>query len=240
MVTGDGGIRHGLRGAPRPADSPIRPNFDAAPAWPRLCWLPSCRAPWDGAGLTATEEPHMKPQIILFATMLTVPAWAADPMPATGEAPAAGEAAPTQTATAAPPQVAKESQASVARALFTTAIQDREPVDTLNALTNDQTRIYYFSEIRDGEGQRITHRWEHNGKTMSEMSFDIGGNRWRVYSSKTLDPSWTGDWKVSVLDANGATLSVNTFTYEPKPKADTAPAVTSEPAEAAKPMAPSN
>ena len=49
---------------------------------------------------------------------------------------------------------------------------------------------------------------------MSETSFDIGGDRWRVYSNKTLDPNLTGEWKVSVVDEAGATLGANTFTYE--------------------------
>lgn len=183
----------------------------------------------------------MKAVLSLIVALLAAPAWGADPAPtgANAAAPAKAEAADpatTQTATAAPPTIAQESRASVARALFTSAVQEREPTDTLSALSNDKTRILYFSEIRDGEGQRITHRWEHNGKTMSEVSFDVGGNRWRVYSSKTLDPSWTGEWKVSVLDASGATLSVNTFSYETAPSA--APAAASQPAEAAQPAAP--
>ncbi|MCR4300346.1 MAG: DUF2914 domain-containing protein, partial [Sulfuricaulis sp.] len=45
----------------------------------------------------------------------------------------------------------------------------------------------------------------------------VGTSRWRAYSSKTLLSSWTGDWKVSLVDAAGGTLSVNTFTYLNKP-----------------------
>jgi len=189
----------------------------------------------------------MKRMIALIAVLLTAPAWAADPSlanPGSTSTTASEPAQPadTQTATAAPPSVAQESRANVVRALFTSAVENREPTDTLNALSNDKTKIYYFSEIRDGAGQRITHRWEHGGKTMAEVSFDVGGDRWRVYSSKTLDPSLTGDWKVSVLDANGATLSVNTFSYEAAPKTEAAPAAASEPTETAKPetSAPSN
>ena len=69
------------------------------------------------------------------------------------------------------------------------------------------------------EGQQVTHRWEHDGKVMAEVPFQVGGPRWRVYSSKQLENDWTGEWKVSVVDGNGSTLGVNTFTYEKAPAA---------------------
>ena len=90
-------------------------------------------------------------------------------------------------------------------------------MDKVSNLLNDKNRVYFFSEIKDAPNQKITHRWEHNGKVMSETGFDVGGNRWRVFSSKTLDPSWTGEWKVSVVDEAGSTLGASTFTYEAAP-----------------------
>jgi hypothetical protein len=62
---------------------------------------------------------------------------------------------------------------------------------------------------------------------MAEVPFEIGGQRWRVFSSKNLAPSLTGEWKVSVLDASGSALSSNTFAYsqapEPSATSDTMP-----------------
>ena len=63
-------------------------------------------------------------------------------------------------------------------------------------------------------GETVTHRWEYNGQVMAEVDFQIGGPRWRVYSSKTMMHDWVGDWKVSVVDEDGSPLSVNTFSYE--------------------------
>ena len=144
----------------------------------------------------------------LFVSMLTLtlPAFAAEPVAPAPAAPAASPAA----AQPAPAPAA----GTVARAQFTSAVQNHEPVDKVSTLTNDQTHIVFFTELKDLANQKVTHRWEYNGKVMSEISFDVGGDRWRVFSSKTLDPSWTGEWKVSVLDGNGSTLSANTFTYE--------------------------
>ena len=110
---------------------------------------------------------------------------------------------------------------TVTRSLFTRDIKDLEPVGTVSTLTNDLTRIVYFTEIHDMAGQSVTHRWEYNGKIILEVPIKVGTSRWRAYSTKTLFPSWVGEWKVSVVDAAGGTLSVNTFTYLKKPETPT-------------------
>jgi hypothetical protein len=115
---------------------------------------------------------------------------------------------------------------SVTRALFTHKVKDLEPVDTVSVLTNDKTRITYFTEIHGMAGQTITHRWEFNGKIVLEKKHEVESSRWRAYTSKTLDPTWLGEWKASVVDAAGGTLSVNTFTYMRKSETSTAPVST--------------
>jgi hypothetical protein len=168
----------------------------------------------------------MKKLFALISTLAMLPAFAAEYAPPAAAQPAANP--PTASQPAA--QDLPKSTGTVARAQFTNAIQDREPVDKVSKLLNDKNRVYFFSEIKDAADQKITHRWEHDGKVMSETSFDVGGNRWRVYSSKNLDPSWTGEWKVSVVDEAGSTLGASSFTY------DAAPAAASQPA-AAQPAA---
>lgn len=128
--------------------------------------------------------------------------------PAAQAAPATAEPATQATPAAAP------AMGMVARSAVTSGIENREPVDQLTSATTNMDKVYYFTELRDMQGQTVTHRWEHNGEVMAEVPFEIGGPRWRVFSSKRLEPNWTGDWKVSVVDATGSTLSVNTFTYD--------------------------
>ena len=115
---------------------------------------------------------------------------------------------------------------SVTRALFTRQVKDLEPVDTVSVLTNDITRITYFTEIHGMAGQTITHRWEYNGKILLEKKHEVGSSRWRAYTSKILDPTMLGEWKASVVDAAGGTLSVNTFTYMTKSEPGAAPVST--------------
>ncbi len=122
-----------------------------------------------------------------------------------------------ETATALTPAIASpvaDKADHVARAVFTTAIVDREPIDTLDTFSTDTRRIFFFTDLRGLGGQIVTHRWEHNGQVMAEITFRVGaGARWRVYSSKNLLPEWTGIWKVVVNNEKGETLHTSTFEY---------------------------
>jgi len=133
-----------------------------------------------------------------------------------------------------PPAVQSSVPASgkVTRAIFTSNIKSHEPVDDINVLNNDKTHIAYFTEIEGMAGQMVVHRWEYNGKLMFEMPFQVSAAHWRIYSTKTLDPGWVGEWKVSVVDAAGGSLSVNTFSYMKKTAA-TAGAISTEAATSA-------
>lgn len=147
------------------------------------------------------------------------------------------------TAATATAQTPAPVTGTVARTAITSGIDNREPVDNVSSVTTEVGKLFYFTELRGMEGQTVTHRWEHNGEVMAEIPFEIGGPRWRVYSSKNLAPSLTGEWKVSVLDANGNPLSSNTFAYNQAPAAnatsDMAPKeATTAPAEAQKAQAP--
>lgn len=106
-----------------------------------------------------------------------------------------------------------KAEDGVARAVFTSAIEEREPVDQISELTNASDRIYFFTEIRGMEGHTITHRWEQGGEVRAEVTFNVSGSRWRVWSSKKLQDSWLGEWTVSVVDDGGNTMSQEKFSY---------------------------
>lgn len=101
----------------------------------------------------------------------------------------------------------------VKRGVFTFGIEDREPIDDVDSVSTDSTQVYFFTEIMDLAGSSVTHRWSHGGETMADVPFEVGGPRWRVYSSKKLIPEWTGTWKVEVLDSEGVAMYEKTFVY---------------------------
>ena len=136
----------------------------------------------------------------------------------------------TETATATnTAEQAGFSRGSVVRSIFTTAIQDREPIDKLSNSASDTEQVFYFTELRDMSGQTATHRWEHEGKVMAEVQFDVRGPRWRVWSSKSFIPSTAGDWKVSVVNGAGETISEEMISLTEIPDTNSsAPAPASE------------
>ena len=101
----------------------------------------------------------------------------------------------------------------ITRAIFTSGVQGREPIDTITKLSNDKNQIYFFSELSNLGGQVVVHRWEYQGKPMGEVKFNVGGPRWRVWSSKTLLPQWTGEWRVSIIDGAGNKVGESSFNY---------------------------
>jgi len=128
------------------------------------------------------------------------------------------DSAPDATETTDTPMLVEPQQPSaVARAQFTHNVVQREPVDSIDSVfyaTGDDTdQIYYFTELVGLKGETITHRWEYQGEVIATVEFNVGGNRWRVYSRKTLLPSMTGQWRVVVVDTEGNTLQTDEFTY---------------------------
>ncbi len=134
-----------------------------------------------------------------------------------------------------------QESGSVAKSVFTTEIVDREPVNDLNSFSTDIKQIYFFTDIRNMSGNRVTHRWLHSGETRAEISFTVGGPRWRVYSSKNLVAEWVGDWTVEVVNSAGTVIHTDSFVYskgagmmkteastatQPKMKTETAPMLT--------------
>jgi hypothetical protein len=104
-------------------------------------------------------------------------------------------------------------QGQVSRAMFTTKIEDREPVNQVLILEDKYKLVYFFTDLRHLEGQDIIHRWEHDGHVVAEKVFSVKGPRWRVYSTQQLDTSMLGRWTVVVTDKDGCPLKAAVFQY---------------------------
>lgn len=104
-------------------------------------------------------------------------------------------------------------RANVSRAIFTTAIENREPVDRVLILSNKFDVIYFFTDLRHLENEKIIHRWEYEGKVISSKIFRVAGPRWRVYSKTRLPRDKTGTWSVVVTTETGIPLKAAIFKY---------------------------
>lgn len=102
---------------------------------------------------------------------------------------------------------------SVSRDMFTTRVENREPVDQVLILEDKYKQVFFFSELRNLEGHKIIHRWEHNGKVYSQKAFEVKGPRWRVFSSLRLNDKMLGRWTVIVMTEDGCPLKAAVFQY---------------------------
>lgn len=104
----------------------------------------------------------------------------------------------------------KAASGSVARGIFTSRVENREPVDNFAALPPGTQRIYFFTELNNLGGQTVRHRWELNGTFQGESTFEVRGWHWRAWSMKTVDGR-AGTWKVKVLNAAGEVVGEYTI-----------------------------
>lgn len=103
---------------------------------------------------------------------------------------------------------------NISQAVFAKGIVDRQPIEIITEADDSLGKIYFFSNIRNLAGDRITHRWLYKDKIKAEISFDIEGERWRVWSSKNIWHTWTGEWMVEVVDQLDNVLLVKTINFE--------------------------
>ncbi len=102
-------------------------------------------------------------------------------------------------------------ESRVARAIFTTQIIEREPVDQILILSNKAQSVFFFTDLRHFEGQTIVHKWIYNDKVRSVIKFKVKGPRWRVFSRKDINPLQLGKWTVIVQDESGRAVKASVF-----------------------------
>lgn len=105
----------------------------------------------------------------------------------------------------------------IAQAQFTTGIVSREPIDRVTGVFHSRGQpvrtLYYYTDVRDLTGETVTHRWKYEGKVIATVTLEIGGPRWRTWSSNDLVSSRTGRWEVVVTDSEGHVLVTDSFVY---------------------------
>ena len=102
---------------------------------------------------------------------------------------------------------------NLSNAEFALEIKERTPLNIVDELNNSFGKIYFFTNIRNLQGQRVKHRWIYNNKVMAEVEFDVNGPRWRVWSSKNLWPTWLGEWTVEVINSKDEVFFKKEFNY---------------------------
>jgi hypothetical protein len=106
-----------------------------------------------------------------------------------------------------------EKTGRIFSAVFTTHLKDDAATDQVLILTNFSNKIFFVSDMRHFQGQKITHRWEYRGKTVAKYSFDINEPRVKISSSQVLKAHQLGTWRVVITDEKGWPLKAVIFKY---------------------------
>ncbi len=104
-------------------------------------------------------------------------------------------------------QTQEESEIHVSRMVVCESVENHEPVGEKSTFADTVSRIFCFTEIENArENTRVKHRWYYGETLKAEVTLPVYSASWRTFSSKRMLPSWTGEWRVDLLDEKGAVL----------------------------------
>ncbi len=88
-----------------------------------------------------------------------------------------------------------------------TGVYDRVPTGISTYFDSSVGKLYAFTRIVGAEEEiRIYHQWYHGDILVAEVPLTVRSGDWRTWSSKNVQPDWTGDWRLVVVSAEGSVL----------------------------------
>lgn len=91
------------------------------------------------------------------------------------------------------------------------AVVDLEPQNPMSSFPAEVGQVACWTRVTGAEGSTIQHVWIH-GEMQFPVTLNVGASPWRTYSTKTIPPEWSGDWRVEIRDADGNLLDTVSFT----------------------------
>ncbi|HKZ22277.1 MAG TPA: DUF2914 domain-containing protein [candidate division Zixibacteria bacterium] len=96
--------------------------------------------------------------------------------------------------------------------LFGTGIENREAIGVDTVFTAEVGNVYCWVLATGAEGEtQISFVWHHGDEQVAEVNVPVRSARWRCWTSKTIMPDATGNWKVEIKDEAGKVLESASF-----------------------------
>lgn len=113
-----------------------------------------------------------------------------------------------------PEEALIDSPIIIEQAALSSEIVNKQPGEQFREHVPKPVRqLYFFTHIKNAQGQTLYHRWIYNDREMALIPLKIHSNLYRTWSSKRLTSAWQGAWRVELLDANHAVIYRQHFTY---------------------------
>jgi hypothetical protein len=94
-------------------------------------------------------------------------------------------------------------------------IQNREPAQVQKEFKNNVKKLYCFTEIvTDKFPTKVVHIWLYKDNIVAEVPLVVNSKKWRTYSSKKINPTAIGEWKVEIYSEDGKLIDSINFTVK--------------------------
>jgi hypothetical protein len=104
---------------------------------------------------------------------------------------------------------APATSAATAEASVGTAIADRALTGAAESFPKGTEKLFCFSKVTGADTTSgIEHVWYKGDTEVARVKLKVGGSPWRTYSSKTLGPDASGDWRCDVVQSGTVLQSV--------------------------------
>jgi hypothetical protein len=102
---------------------------------------------------------------------------------------------------------AMTQEITVVRSVICQEVVDRTPVGSGGVIPAGSAQMFCFTQINGARGEtEITHNWYYKGDLKASVVLPVRSSKWRTWSSKSLQPEWTGEWMVEILSQDGTPL----------------------------------
>ncbi len=93
--------------------------------------------------------------------------------------------------------------------------EKRQPVEPGDKFPADVGRLYCFTKIAGAEKEtEIKHLWYHGDNLLATVTLPVKSSSWRTWSSKAIEKTRKGKWKVEIKDAEDKLITTLYFIIE--------------------------
>ena len=110
------------------------------------------------------------------------------------------------------PALAWAASLQVTDVAIGTGVHSRVPTGISSYFDSSVGKLYAFTRIVGAEGDtRVYHKWYHGDVLVADVPLTVRSGDWRTWSTKNVQPDWTGDWRLVIVSEDGSILGTVKF-----------------------------